>query len=258
MEAGPGGISGTGCAARAARLSPHTRPALPAECLRGDGASYRGSRSVASGGAPCLNWGLAVRSGPGAELPAGGCEGSAFCCVFFFFLCGGRDRGAEVPVLTAPCLPQPPRITTAAGTPTAPPRPGATSEVPMGSPRGDPATSPRAQVRAPPPFLSPHCCPPLGFVFPVPLLGLGFVTRVGGVPPLRTDSPSSSSLHCPSPGTECTRGSPLALVCTSASQLHLAPPLELLCWHQKMPVQSFAPAPILLVAMGLLGRVAKG
>uniref|UniRef100_A0A8B9ZYI4 Phosphoinositide-3-kinase interacting protein 1 n=1 Tax=Anas zonorhyncha TaxID=75864 RepID=A0A8B9ZYI4_9AVES len=34
------------------------------------GASYRGSRSVASGGAPCLNWGLAVRSGPGAELPA--------------------------------------------------------------------------------------------------------------------------------------------------------------------------------------------
>uniref|UniRef100_A0A8B9IP51 Phosphoinositide-3-kinase interacting protein 1 n=1 Tax=Anser cygnoides TaxID=8845 RepID=A0A8B9IP51_ANSCY len=40
------------------------------ECLRGDGASYRGSRSVASGGAPCLNWGLAVRSGPGAELPA--------------------------------------------------------------------------------------------------------------------------------------------------------------------------------------------
>uniref|UniRef100_A0A8B9I8J5 Phosphoinositide-3-kinase interacting protein 1 n=1 Tax=Anser brachyrhynchus TaxID=132585 RepID=A0A8B9I8J5_9AVES len=36
-------------------------------CLRGDGASYRGSRSVASGGAPCLNWGLAVRSGPAAE-----------------------------------------------------------------------------------------------------------------------------------------------------------------------------------------------
>ncbi|NXG93381.1 P3IP1 protein, partial [Stercorarius parasiticus] len=26
------------------------------ECLRGNGASYRGSRRVASGGAPCLNW----------------------------------------------------------------------------------------------------------------------------------------------------------------------------------------------------------
>uniref|UniRef100_A0A8C3UMH6 Phosphoinositide-3-kinase interacting protein 1 n=1 Tax=Catharus ustulatus TaxID=91951 RepID=A0A8C3UMH6_CATUS len=39
--------------------------------LRGSGASYRGSRQVASGGAPCLNW-LTVRSGPGAGLPAGG------------------------------------------------------------------------------------------------------------------------------------------------------------------------------------------
>ncbi|XP_030316327.1 phosphoinositide-3-kinase-interacting protein 1 isoform X2 [Calypte anna] len=39
------------------------------ECIRGNGASYRGSRRVASGGAPCLNW-LAVRSGPGAALPA--------------------------------------------------------------------------------------------------------------------------------------------------------------------------------------------
>ncbi|XP_061865608.1 phosphoinositide-3-kinase-interacting protein 1 isoform X3 [Colius striatus] len=39
------------------------------ECLRGNGASYRGSRQVASGGAPCLNW-LLVRSGPGAALPA--------------------------------------------------------------------------------------------------------------------------------------------------------------------------------------------
>ncbi|KAK4813265.1 hypothetical protein QYF61_019068 [Mycteria americana] len=44
------------------------------ECLRGNGASYRGSRRVASGGAPCLNW-LAVRSGPGAALPAGGSGG---------------------------------------------------------------------------------------------------------------------------------------------------------------------------------------
>ncbi|XP_059719097.1 phosphoinositide-3-kinase-interacting protein 1 isoform X2 [Haemorhous mexicanus] len=39
------------------------------ECLRGNGASYRGSRQVASGGAPCLNW-LTVRNGPGAALPA--------------------------------------------------------------------------------------------------------------------------------------------------------------------------------------------
>ncbi|NXT27641.1 P3IP1 protein, partial [Syrrhaptes paradoxus] len=50
------------------------RPALSAECLRGNGASYRGSRREASGGAPCLNW-LAVRSGPGAALPAGGSGG---------------------------------------------------------------------------------------------------------------------------------------------------------------------------------------
>uniref|UniRef100_A0A8C2TN81 Phosphoinositide-3-kinase interacting protein 1 n=1 Tax=Coturnix japonica TaxID=93934 RepID=A0A8C2TN81_COTJA len=42
------------------------------ECLRGDGASYRGNRRVASGGAPCLNW-LAVRNETGAALPAGGC-----------------------------------------------------------------------------------------------------------------------------------------------------------------------------------------
>ncbi|XP_048178986.1 phosphoinositide-3-kinase-interacting protein 1 isoform X3 [Corvus hawaiiensis] len=39
------------------------------ECLRGNGESYRGSRQVASGGAPCLNW-LTVQSGPGAALPA--------------------------------------------------------------------------------------------------------------------------------------------------------------------------------------------
>ncbi|NXE06908.1 P3IP1 protein, partial [Lophotis ruficrista] len=44
-------------------------PRLSAECLRGNGASYRGSRRVASGGAPCLNW-LAVRSDPGAGIPA--------------------------------------------------------------------------------------------------------------------------------------------------------------------------------------------
>ncbi|KAM6297972.1 phosphoinositide-3-kinase-interacting protein 1 [Aegotheles albertisi] len=37
------------------------------ECLRGNGASYRGTRRVAAGGAPCLNW-RAV--GSGAELPA--------------------------------------------------------------------------------------------------------------------------------------------------------------------------------------------
>ncbi|XP_064378324.1 phosphoinositide-3-kinase-interacting protein 1 isoform X1 [Dromaius novaehollandiae] len=45
------------------------------ECLRGDGASYRGSRRVASGGAPCLNW-LAVRSG-GAALPAAAADHSS-------------------------------------------------------------------------------------------------------------------------------------------------------------------------------------
>ncbi|XP_042661513.1 phosphoinositide-3-kinase-interacting protein 1 isoform X1 [Tyto alba] len=48
------------------------------ECLRGNGASYRGSRRVASGGAPCLNW-LAVRSGPGAALPAAVAEDHSSC-----------------------------------------------------------------------------------------------------------------------------------------------------------------------------------
>ncbi|XP_064322772.1 phosphoinositide-3-kinase-interacting protein 1 isoform X1 [Phalacrocorax carbo] len=48
------------------------------ECLRGSGASYRGSQRVASGGAPCLNW-LAVRSGPGAALPAAVAEDHNSC-----------------------------------------------------------------------------------------------------------------------------------------------------------------------------------
>ncbi|NXJ60532.1 P3IP1 protein, partial [Rostratula benghalensis] len=48
------------------------------ECLRGNGASYRGSRRVASGGAPCLNW-LAVRSGPGAAIPAAVAEDHNNC-----------------------------------------------------------------------------------------------------------------------------------------------------------------------------------
>ncbi|XP_030316326.1 phosphoinositide-3-kinase-interacting protein 1 isoform X1 [Calypte anna] len=48
------------------------------ECIRGNGASYRGSRRVASGGAPCLNW-LAVRSGPGAALPAAVAEDHNSC-----------------------------------------------------------------------------------------------------------------------------------------------------------------------------------
>ncbi|XP_033924464.1 phosphoinositide-3-kinase-interacting protein 1 isoform X1 [Melopsittacus undulatus] len=48
------------------------------ECLRGNGASYRGSQRVASGGAPCLNW-LAVRSGPGAALPAAAAEDHNSC-----------------------------------------------------------------------------------------------------------------------------------------------------------------------------------
>uniref|UniRef100_A0A8B9CBS2 Phosphoinositide-3-kinase interacting protein 1 n=1 Tax=Anser brachyrhynchus TaxID=132585 RepID=A0A8B9CBS2_9AVES len=43
----------------------------------GDGASYRGSRSVASGGAPCLNWGLAVRSGPGDHNSCRNPDGAA-------------------------------------------------------------------------------------------------------------------------------------------------------------------------------------
>ncbi|NXX81231.1 P3IP1 protein, partial [Urocolius indicus] len=48
------------------------------ECFRGNGASYRGSRRVASGGAPCLNW-LLVRSGPGAALPAAVAEDHNSC-----------------------------------------------------------------------------------------------------------------------------------------------------------------------------------
>ncbi|NXX19884.1 P3IP1 protein, partial [Podargus strigoides] len=53
-------------------------PRLSAECLRGNGVSYRGSQRVASGGAPCLNW-LAVRSGPGAALPAAVAEDHNSC-----------------------------------------------------------------------------------------------------------------------------------------------------------------------------------
>ncbi|NXC08286.1 P3IP1 protein, partial [Orthonyx spaldingii] len=68
------------------------------ECLRGNGASYRGSRQVASGGAPCLNW-LTVRSGPGAALPAGGSgAGDAAGAA----LGGAEGAGAA---LTARCSP---------------------------------------------------------------------------------------------------------------------------------------------------------
>ncbi|XP_051661420.1 phosphoinositide-3-kinase-interacting protein 1 isoform X1 [Manacus candei] len=45
------------------------------ECLRGNGASYRGTRRVASGGAPCLNW-LSVRS---PALPAAVSEDHNSC-----------------------------------------------------------------------------------------------------------------------------------------------------------------------------------
>lgn len=55
------------------------------------------------------------------------------------------------------------RTTTAAGTRTATPRPGATSKALPGSPSGDPATSPSAQVRAaaagPCLFLPSLACP---------------------------------------------------------------------------------------------------
>ncbi|KAF1515015.1 UNVERIFIED_CONTAM: Phosphoinositide-3-kinase-interacting protein 1, partial [Eudyptes pachyrhynchus] len=65
-------------AAGAARPARMAWPRLSAECLRGNGASYRGSRRVASGGAPCLNW-LAVRSGSGAALPAAVAEDHNSC-----------------------------------------------------------------------------------------------------------------------------------------------------------------------------------
>lgn len=58
--------SGGGCPGR-----PRGSARLSAECVRGNGESYRGSRRVAAGGAPCLNWRM-VRNGPGAALPAGG------------------------------------------------------------------------------------------------------------------------------------------------------------------------------------------
>ncbi|KAM6246840.1 phosphoinositide-3-kinase-interacting protein 1 isoform 1-T1 [Porphyrio hochstetteri] len=48
------------------------------ECLRGNGRSYRGSRQVAAGGAPCLNW-LAVRTGSGAALSAAVAEDHNSC-----------------------------------------------------------------------------------------------------------------------------------------------------------------------------------
>lgn len=85
-----------------------------------------------------------------ARGPAGGSGGS-----------GGRRGRADGPA----ALWQSMRTTTAVGTRTATPRPGATSEALPGPPSGDPATSPSAQVRvaaaAPPTLFLPSLACPL-------------------------------------------------------------------------------------------------
>lgn len=187
---GWGWMVGAGCwgAARAARHARTARPRLSAECLRGNGASYRGNRRVASGGAPCLNW-LAVRSDPGAAFPAGGSgkSGREPGEPAVGIVGGGSGvLGTAVPGADGPAaLQQSPRTTTAAETRTATPRPGATSEAQPGSPSGAPATSLGAQVGAAP-AAPPPSPPALPGALPSPAcllpLGAGFVTQ-GGVSP---------------------------------------------------------------------------
>ncbi|NWS14464.1 P3IP1 protein, partial [Pachyramphus minor] len=78
------------------------------ECLRGSGASYRGSRRVASGGAPCLNW-LSVRS---PALPAAVSEdhnscrnpdGAAAPWCFVTLTSERSERRLPCPPRAAPC-----------------------------------------------------------------------------------------------------------------------------------------------------------
>lgn len=205
LGSGPERLGLPGPPARLARLS--------AECLRGSGASYRGSRQVASGGAPCLNW-LTVRSGPGAGLPAGGSgPGGRWGGSRGSGGCRGRADGPAA-------LWQSMRTTTAAGTRTATPRPGATSKALPGSPSGDPATSPSAQVRASPAGL-PLFLPSLAC--PVPR-GAAFVTRVGS--PLRTNNPGYGGSFLGNTAYPGLPSSPRLCV-HICSQLCRAPPLEL-------------------------------
>lgn len=227
-----GWMVGAGCwgAARAARHARTAWPRLSAECLRGNGASYRGNRRVASGGAPCLNW-LAVRSDPGAAFPAGGSgkSGREPGEPAVGIVGGGSGvLGTAVPGADGPAaLQQSPRTTTAAETRTATPRPGATSEAQPGSPSGAPATSLGAQVgaapAAPPPFSS---CPPRGIALPgLPPAAGGWVCHPGWGVPCAQTTPGDGSTRCPPPGTECTRGCPPALACLCA---HLSPSCALL------------------------------
>ncbi|XP_062445976.1 phosphoinositide-3-kinase-interacting protein 1 isoform X2 [Rhea pennata] len=90
------------------------------ECLRGDGASYRGSRRVASGGAPCLNW-LAVRGGGGgAALPAAAedhnsCRNPDGAAAPWCYIRGAAGSPERRPCDIAPC---PDATSTAAPVPT--------------------------------------------------------------------------------------------------------------------------------------------
>lgn len=208
MEAGPGGISGTGCAARAARLSPHTRPALPAECLRGDGASYRGSRSVASGGAPCLNWGLAVRSGPGAELPAGGCEGSAFCCVFFFFSLWGEGSGRRGPRADGPVPPAAAEDHNSCRNPDGAAAPWCYVRGADGVPERRPCDIAPCPGRSTPSLSFPSLLPSPGLCFSRPAAGVGVCHQGGWGPPPAHGQPQLRQPPLPFSGNRVYPGLP--------------------------------------------------
>ncbi|XP_064889321.1 phosphoinositide-3-kinase-interacting protein 1 [Columba livia] len=93
------------------------------ECLRGNGASYRGNRRVASGGAPCLNW-LAVRSGPGAALPAvaedhNSCRNPDGAAAPWCYIRGAAGDPERRPCDIAPCSDATDATTATAPVPTA-------------------------------------------------------------------------------------------------------------------------------------------
>lgn len=107
---------------------------------------------------------------------------------------GHRQRGADGPA----ALLQSPRTTTAAGTRTATPRPGATFEAPPGIPSGDAATSPRAQVGAAPARPPSPACPGRCSSLLCPADGV-WLCRQGGVPSAHKQ-PRAVAASLPSPG----------------------------------------------------------
>lgn len=158
--------------------------------------------------------------------------------------CRGRADGPAAPSQWM-------RTTTAAGTRTATPRPGATSKALPGSPSGDPATSPSAQVRAAAagsPLFLPSLAWPLR-------LGSGFVTRVGPSGAQTTPDYASTSLgntaypRLPSSPRLCVHICLPAMPCSAPRALPLVP--EKACEKPPLPHNS-------LITIALSSCVAKG